>query len=120
MMNKKIIIIFLAAISFLSYNCFSQVNKNDPFDSLLPEKEGAGTILPDGTEKVSTPPPVTVEGAVWNTDTPQAIIDGDVYKVGDTLKNLDAKVYKIEKNSVFIFYEGRLHEMKVAGKKEAK
>lgn len=115
MMIKKIIIIFLALISFLSYNCSWAEDKNDPFDSLLPEK--AATIAPDGTEKVSTPPAVTVEGAIWGSDMPQAIIDGEVYKVGDTLKNLDGKVYKIEKNRVFIFYEGRLHEMKVTGKK---
>jgi type II secretory pathway component PulC len=118
MMIKKIIIIFLAAISFFSYNCLGAENKTDPFDSLLPEKEDGQTTLSSGT-KVSTPPPVIVEGAIWGTDSPQAIIDGDVYKVGDKLKSLDAKVYKIEKNSVFIFYEGRLHEMKVTGKKEA-
>lgn len=115
-MIKKIIIIFLAVISVLSYNCPGAENKDDPFASLLPEKEEPA--LPDGT-KISTPPPVSVEGAIWDTTTPQAIIDGEVYKVGDTLKNLDGKVYKIEKNSVFIFYEGKLHEMKVTGKKEA-
>ena len=118
MMIKKIIIIFLTAISFFSYNCLAAENKTDPFDSLLPEKD-EGSTLSGGTSKVSTPPPVSIEGAIWDTDTPQAIIDGEVYKVGDTLKNLDGKVYKVEKNSVFIFYEGRLHEMKVTGKKEA-
>ncbi|MCK9614786.1 MAG: hypothetical protein M0R48_04675 [Candidatus Omnitrophica bacterium] len=119
MMIKKSIIIFLAAVSFLSYNCLGVENKEDPFDSLLPEKDG-DTVSPTGTTKTSTPPPVIVEGAMWDTDTPQAIIDGEVYKVGDTLKNLDGKVYKIEKNNVFIFYEGKLYEMKVTGKKEAK
>jgi len=117
MMIKKIII-FLAAI-LTWFNCSGQENKTDPFDSLLPEKEAGQTQLPDGTTKVATPPPVAIEGVAWDTSMPQVIIDGDVYKVGETLKNLDAKVYKIEKNNVFIFYEGRLYEMKVTGKKEA-
>ncbi len=117
-MSKKIIIIFLAVCSILSYNNFAQETKNDPFTSLFPEKEGEGN-LPAGAAKASVPPPITIEGAVWDTNAPQAIIDGEVYNVGDALKGVDGKVYKIEKNSVFIFYEGRLYEMKVTGKKEA-
>jgi len=117
-MSKKIIIIFLAVCSILSYNSFAQETKTDPFSSLLPEKEGQGKTS-SGVAKASVPPPITIEGAIWDTNTPQAIIDGEVYKVGDTLKGVDGKVYKIEKNSVFIIYEGRLYEMKVAGKKEA-
>ena len=92
--------------------------KSDPFDSLLPTKDSPGNTSEQ--PKVVQPPAISIEGALWDTEMPQAIIDGDVYKVGDTLKNIDAKVYKIEKNRVFIFYEGRLYEMKVTGKKEAK
>ncbi|MDD4955581.1 MAG: hypothetical protein PHP17_06050 [Candidatus Omnitrophica bacterium] len=117
-MMIKTIIIFLAGVLFWSYGAFAQAARAvDPFDSLLPEKEGQTST--GEPAKPAMPPPVTVQGAIWDTDTPQVIIDDEVYKVGDTLKGMDAKVYKIEKNTVFIFYEGRLYEMKVAGKKEA-
>lgn len=113
----KIIIGFSVFLNLLSGYSAAET-KGDPFDSLLPVKEGPKN--PDGKPKVSQPPAISIEGALWDSDMPQAIIDGDVYKVGDTLKSIDAKIYKIEKNRVFIFYEGMLYEMKVTGKKEAK
>ncbi|MFA6281896.1 MAG: hypothetical protein WCY05_05290 [Candidatus Omnitrophota bacterium] len=113
----KIIIGFFIVLNMLSGYSFAE-NQGDPFDSLLPVKS-----VSEKTEekvKVSQPPAISIEGALWDSDMPQVIIDGDVYKVGDTLKNVDAKIYKIEKNLVFVFYEGQLYPMKVTGKKEAK
>lgn len=109
----KNILIFLVFLNVLSVYCFAE-NKTDPFESLLPVKESQQKA---DQIKAPQPPAVSIEGALWDSDMPQAIIDGDVYKVGDTLKSVDAKIYKIEKNRVFIFYEGILYEMKVTGKK---
>ncbi|MFA5008455.1 MAG: hypothetical protein WC546_04475 [Candidatus Omnitrophota bacterium] len=115
----KLIKIILILGIVLSPFAASAQEGNDPFESLLPKTEAQpGTTEQPG--KVSTPPPITVEGALWDTNTPQAIIDGEVYKVGDTLKNVDGKVYKIEKNVVSIFYEGRLYDLKVAERAEKK
>lgn len=116
MLQKNIIpfLVFLLAASF-AIHIRAEENKSDPFVSLLPQKGDKGL----SGKKIVSPPPITIEGALWNTDTPQAIIDGDVYKVGDKLKGYDAKIYKIEGNVVSIFYEGRLFEMKVSRKKEA-
>lgn len=116
-MKVKGIIISVIFFNILSGYSGAQ-EKTDPFDSLLPTKSAPDK--PNDQPKVVQPPAISIEGALWDTEMPQAIIDGDVYKVGETLKNVDAKVYKIEKNRVFIFYEGRLYEMKVTGKKEAK
>ena len=87
---------------------------NDPFKSLLPEPKpevypGIGQVEQTKVE----PPSITISGILWGTDMPEAIIDGEVYKVGDTLKNVDARLYKIENNKLFVFYEGMLHEMQI-------
>ena len=111
----KITIIF--GISMLPFVLSAQED-SDPFESTLPKTDSStGPTTPN---KPLAPPPITVEGALWDTDSPQAIIDGEVYKVGDTLKNVDGKIYKIEKNTVSVFYEGKLYDIKVSGKKEAK
>ncbi len=109
-------IIFIVFFSILCGYSIAAEDKNDPFDSLLPAKSASTGEKPKAVE----PPAISIEGVLWGTDMPETIIDGEVYKVGDTLKNVDAKIYKIEKNKVSIFYEGRLFEMKVTGKKEAK
>ncbi|MFA5271894.1 MAG: hypothetical protein WC412_06120 [Candidatus Omnitrophota bacterium] len=113
-MPIKNILIFFIFLNALGSYSFAQ-NKTDPFDSLLPVKEEQRRV--EELVKTPQPPEVSIEGALWDSDMPQAIIDGDVYKVGDTLKSINAKIYKIEKNRVFIFYEGILYEMKVTGKK---
>lgn len=115
MTTGRVILIFSIFFSLLSG--YAIATEGDPFDSLLPSTS-TGTEKPK--EKIVEPPAINIEGALWGSDMPQAIIDGEVYKVGDTLKSVDAKIYKIEKNKVFIFYEGRLFEMKVSSKKEAK
>jgi len=113
----KRIIIFIGFLSMLSGYSVADI-RPDPFVSLLPVKDEQKKA--EEKAKTPQPPAISIEGALWDSDMPQAIIDGDVYKVGETLKSIDAKIYKIEKNRVFIFYEGILYEMKVTGKKEAK
>ena len=51
-----------------------------------------------------------IEGVLWGSDTPQAIIEGEVYKVGDSLKGIDARIIRIDRNIVFITYGDRVYE----------
>jgi len=53
---------------------------------------------------------VIVEGIIISDYLRQAIIDGEVYKVGDTLKDKDARIVKIEKGIVSIMYNGIMYE----------
>ena len=105
----------LLACLLCSFNAFAQGQANEtyrsPFDSVIPEEkpDSPGT-LPQQREEAIAPPKVTVEGIIWGVDTPQAIIDGEVYKAGDTLKGAEAKVFKIEKNAVFLEYKGKIFE----------
>jgi len=117
-MMKKVftlILVFLVSSS-LSY---PQSRYKDPFESLLPEKvkeeEKIQEEIIGGTEEPL--PSMAVQGILWGSDLPQVIIDGEVYKVGDRLKDIDAQVFKIEKGVVFISYGEKIYRMEI-GKKE--
>ena len=92
-------------------------NYRDPFLSILPED----VKITDSEAQKRTkdaPPPVAINGILWNSDNPQTIIDGGVYSVGDKLINLEAQVFKIRKNTVFISYGDKISAMRT--KKEEK
>ncbi|HIE36507.1 MAG TPA: hypothetical protein EYP89_04650 [Candidatus Omnitrophica bacterium] len=118
--------IFLILITIFFLNFVYPKDFRDPFSPLLPqdaeEEEMIGRIEGEGrkeTEEIYYPPPeVNVEGVLWGTDNPLTIIDGEVYKVGDKIKNTEVKVFKIEKNSVYIGYKGRLHRLTTKKKEE--
>jgi hypothetical protein len=83
----------------------------DPFDSALPGKRIDMTKPPPQEESdIIAPPQVTIEGVLWGSDKPQAIIDGEVYKEGDTLKTVDAQLFKIEKNVIYVRFKGKVFE----------
>ena len=103
-MKKLLFLIVLISICSFGQSGFSKVLE-DPFASLLPAEIAAAV---EGKKTVPVSLEVSVEGVLWGTDIPMAIIDGEVYKVGDTLQNVDAKVFSIEDNKVSLFYSGRL------------
>ena len=51
---------------------------------------------------------ISLTGLVWDTDRPQAIINGNVVQVGDTLGDLNAKVMAIREGSVDLMVETEL------------
>lgn len=117
-MMKKIAILILVSIVFSSFS-YPQGKYKDPFESLLPqeikeEEERHEEIIGEIEDFL---PSMVVEGLLWGGDSPQAIIDGEVYKVGDRLKGIDAQVFKIEQGEVFISYGEKIYKMKI-GKKE--
>jgi hypothetical protein len=95
---------------------FSQAYYRNPFESLLPKEEKPAE--PAKKKKAPETLPVTVEGVLWDSSTPQTIIDGDVYKVGDTLKKIDAKVFRIDKNIVYLTKEDKVYKKTVGKEKK--
>jgi type II secretory pathway component PulC len=93
--------------------------ERDPFESVLPQDTTAPTSNVVASADVN-PPSVKIEGILWGTDQPAAIIDGEVYKVGDTLKTVNGKLCRIEKDSVFIEYNNKIFEIGSPKKKEGK
>ena len=108
----KMMKIFIVLIFFsLSLTVYAQKDYSNPFESVLPDVEEKPTG--PGKKVVTGPPNVTVEGILWGNKTPQAIISGEVYKVGDNLRGLNATLLRIEQNVVVVSYEGKIFKMRV-------
>jgi len=110
---KKISILILVFLGFLNFS-YSENRYKNPFESLLPqevkeEEEKQKEIIGEIEEAF---PDMIVQGILRGGNFPQVIINGEVYKVGDRLKNIDAKVFKIEKGVVFIFYGEKIYRVK--------
>jgi len=106
---KYIISLFLALIplAVLAYEF------EDPFLPMLPKKEQpvqAPVIeaVQDVVQEFVKEPVVNIQGVLWGTDMPMAIIDGEIYKVGAIIKGTDAKIHKIEKNNVIVIVKTQI------------
>lgn len=103
----------------LSFFLFSQIlavsADRDPFEPGLPKEEEVREedlpdpelVRPDPTP-VSLPIALSVEGLLWGSDKPQAVINGRVYLLGDKLKEVDAEIIEIDNEGVSIRYKGEI------------
>lgn len=48
-----------------------------------------------------------VTGLVWGTLAPKAIIDGDVYGIGDVIRGKEAKIVQIDKEGILFEFQGQ-------------
>ena len=82
----------------------------NPMVSLLPtlvEEPGmvlAGTAGDSPMETLRQPPAVIVQGIIWGSYRPQALIDGALYEVGDTIQN--AQIVSIDRSGVTVNVHG--------------
>ena len=116
---KLLVLFVMFVVFFLSASAYPQAYFRDPFESLLPKEPEEVSPDPTGKRKPEEELLVTVEGVLWDSDLPQTIIDGDVYRVGDKLKEIDAKVFRIDKNVVYIAKGDKIYK-KTVEKKEGK
>ena len=79
-------------------------SKEDPFKNLLQlYLYNMRKVKPK--EKTSLPlPKFTIEGIIWNANMPQAIVNGQVVRIGDTIEGV--RIVKIEKQGITIDYNG--------------
>lgn len=75
----------------------------DPFASLLPSD------LDVVTDSVPLPD-LSMEGLVWGSERPTAIINGKVVRVGEEISG--AKVVEINKEGVTVLFNGKMYEIK--------
>jgi hypothetical protein len=129
---KKILLYF-----FILVNCMcveAVADERDPFRTVLPEPRTAPQFTqiavyepPVDVELHSTGQPqemfveplaVVVEGVFWDIDNPAVIIDGDIYRNKDKLKNHDARILKIDRNDVTVLYRGTTQSLRAVSRLE--
>ncbi len=120
MMGK--VLFTIMCITVLSYKAWSEDNlkedsfKKDPFKPPFVKEEGGYRPSSLSVKKIEGHPrdlEVEVKGIIVGGKLKQAIIDGELYEEGDVLKNIDAKIVKIDKERVSIMFEGVLYEKSV-------
>jgi len=93
----------IKAITSRPVQKYRKGNSRDPFQGLIEE-------TPSSSGAVESPmPALTIQGVVWGTSLPQAIINGEVMKIGDTIDK--ARIIDINRDGVVIFFGGREHTL---------
>jgi type II secretory pathway component PulC len=87
---------------------YTSMGLKDPFRLFKPVKE---IKKMDIVEIPVNPPELRVSGLVWGAETPQAIINGKVVKVGDIIEN--ARIDSIGKSGVVIEFSGKKFTLSV-------
>jgi hypothetical protein len=78
----------------------------DPFTNMLQAYLYTMQKVRPEEETTFPMPKLTIEGIIWNTQIPQAIVNGQVVRIGDTIEGV--KIEKIEKQGITIDHNGRL------------
>jgi hypothetical protein len=81
---------------------YTSANLRDPFTLSLPQE----TVVVE----TGPLPGFKIEGYVWGSSIPQAIIEGTVYSEGDMVKG--AKIVKIDKTGITLLYNGNKYIVK--------
>ena len=95
-----------ATIKNVKYN---PVESADPLKNIFLEfledlRSGKAKKVDEKAKKQIKVPQMSIIGLVWNSDAPQAIINGRVVSVGDTIEG--AKLVAVDKSGVKVEYEG--------------
>ena len=108
------------------------ITVENPFESQLPKVEKPQIVIPDKPPKETTKEPapnqakeqvsfepivnqqtiiekplpnVTINGIIWNSDRPQAIINGKITDIGDTISEI--RITDIRKTGIDGLFDGR-------------
>lgn len=135
-LNVTIFCLILLTIPSLSSAEVTNLQKGDlfellnPFESQLPKPKikviaplqnkkqqtttrnniqnpnNANIKAPDPVEKKKEIPKVKINGLVWNSTRPQAIVNGEVLDIGDKIQSF--KIMAIKKTGIDISYYGKI------------
>lgn len=115
-MRKLIIVLILVVGSTLAYSQeavikpqnvnYTNEKFRDPFEIQLPEDASKPRpVVVEESEKAVVLPPLNVEGVIWGSEMPLVIIEGNVLKIGDTIK--EVKILDIQKEKIEVVFEGK-------------
>ncbi len=115
---KLFLFLFFISVAIKGY---PQSDQKNPFQPGLPQDdagEEANGSVRENKEIVILPNTIEIEGVLWGSDTPLTIIDGEIYRKGDKLKNnQDISVFNIENNTVLLLYRGKIFIKRPARKR---
>lgn len=116
----------LVVLSFLMVVFSKEVNAKekkwrDPFVPLIKREQPVESTPSEGNKDippskgVETKPEldITIEGIIIGPEFNQAIINGDIYRKGEMLKNNEVKVIDIKKDKVILLFKGWVYEKKI-------
>ena len=136
-MKNKIILLTIIFLTLWTANAYSQelssnpedlnISVRDPFKSWLPKIEekvvmppeevtivdggvSPGEVAPQAIVEIQ-PPALKLNGIVWNTNRPQAIINDQIVAIGDTIEN--SKIVDINKSGVDIIFANKLYTIQI-------
>jgi type II secretory pathway component PulC len=112
---KTKLILFLLMLAMITIG-YPQDDYKNPFESGLPQEVVEQDIEPVrnfDTDTINLPEGIIIQGVLWGNDKPQAIINGEIYKKGESLKeNQRVSLFDIEKNIVLLSYQGKIFKKK--------
>ncbi|MDD5044633.1 MAG: hypothetical protein PHU91_00970 [Candidatus Omnitrophica bacterium] len=83
---------------------YTSENLRDPFTLNLPQ------VTTTRSTQSQALPQLKVEGFIWDSSIPQAIINGKVYSIGDTVEG--AKITKIDKTGITVLFNGSTYTIR--------
>ncbi len=89
----------------------------DPFSPKLPiPKEEIPSVKPEEISDPTLLERIDIQGLIWGTPFPQAIINGKIYKVGDTIEGTNIKIVEIKKGKIEVECFGKVYTVKMKNK----
>jgi len=100
-------IIILAFFLFFS-GPFSWAD--NPFQSKLPvqRKKENNQIIRNRAVDTSALNQMKIEGVFWGINKPQAIINGEIYRIGDKIESIGAEIINIKDGIIQVIYKKRV------------
>jgi hypothetical protein len=90
-------------------------NLRDPFEGYIVRSESL--MSADEVSSIEVPfdpPELTIQGITWGGAYPQAIIDNQVYRVGESVK--EVKIINISRDGLILSYQNRHYKQSGPGK----
>lgn len=83
---------------------------DNPFQPKLPvhRKEEANQTARNRTVDTSALNQIKIEGIFWGTKNPQAIINGEIYRIGDKIEGIGAEITDIKEGQIQVIYKKRV------------
>lgn len=94
------------------------VGVNEPVVLPPPQAVQEPSVRMPRQEDITRPPPIfeplpgmNIAGVVWNTDRPQAIINGQIVGIGDTVSGVT--MLDIKKTGITVLFQGRTETLEI-------